>query len=99
MAASIPLLHRAPRNSSPASLGESLDILYDNSHMMTGKHEGGADQIGKCNSSPASLGESLEERKHIDRNKEGVTCIFSPLLYGCGAWVVTRAIEQRIMAS
>ena len=28
---------------------------------------------------------------------ETMTCVFSTLLYGCEAWVVTRTIEQRAM--
>ena len=42
----------------------------------------------------------MKEQVYRDRNKKRVlhTCVFSILLYGREAWVVTKEIERRIMA-
>ena len=58
-------------------------------------------RFSKGNNDAEGLGKSLETQNlAIETNKKVFqTCIFSTLLYGCEALVVTRAIiEQRIMA-
>ena len=41
----------------------------------------------------------MKEQVYRDKKKRVIqTCVFSILLYGCETWVVTKEIEQRIMA-
>jgi len=40
-----------------------------------------------------SINVEIETKKKVLQ-----ACVFSTVLYGCEAWVVTRAIEQRLMA-
>ena len=57
----------------------------------------GEDQIGKGNNGAEGLGKSLEKQNIEIETKKKVlqSCVFSTLLYGFAAWVVTRTIEQR----
>src|SRR6218665_1668325 len=64
------------------------------------QNERSVHKAGKGNSGTEGHGKGLEEQVYRDRNKKRVleTCVFSILLYGCEAWVVTKETEQRIMA-